>query len=91
MEFSLGAFEGLNERSAFGVGETEDYLIEVVPMIYNHRVVMTPKSCLDCYDYGWCFPSLLAAIAALRLWDPVTEREPIGFIKRVGAGDKRAL
>lgn len=72
------------ERQAYMVGETETHFIDIVPMIFNHRVVLTPKSFPLVYDAGWCYPSLLAAVAAVQVWDPAAEPEPVGYIKRVG-------
>lgn len=75
------------------VGEWGGYLIQVMPMIYTDRLVMTPKTCPLVYDYGWCYPKGAAAFLAALTWDPAEFGEPHGFIKRVGtprAADARA-
>lgn len=68
------------------IGEWRDYLIQVMPMIYNDRLVMTPKSRPYIYDWGWCFPKGSAAILAAAVWDPATQDEPAGYIKAVITG-----
>jgi hypothetical protein len=35
--------------------------------------------------YGWCFNGQLALMAAVALWDPETEDEPLGWHKRAGS------
>lgn len=72
----------LNDRRCYTIKETETHLVEVVPMIFNDRVVLTSKNFLDGYDHGWCFDKGGAAFAAAVVWDPNTEAEPIGFKKR---------
>lgn len=65
--------------------------VDVVTMIYNHRVVHTADGDLD-IEHGrrgilaaWCYQgrgidSMLAAITAAAVYDGTTE--PVGFIKR---------
>jgi hypothetical protein len=65
-------------------GEWGGYLIQVMPMIYNDRLVMTPKAHPFVYDYGWCYPKGPAALLAALTWDPDEFGEPHGFIKRIG-------
>lgn len=69
-------------RCAFMVKETDTHLVEIVPMIFNHRVVLTPKAHLDTYDAGWCYPSMATALQAVLGWDPATQPEPTGYVKR---------
>jgi hypothetical protein len=77
------------ERAVYEWGQTDTHLIDIIPMLFNHRVVLTPKADLRCYDVGWCYPSLVAAVDALAAWDPATEPEPVGYLKRIGFGDER--
>jgi len=75
------------------VGEWGGYLIQIMPMIYNDRLVMAPKRAPLLYDYGWCYPKGVAAMLAALTWDPAEFGEPHGFIKRIGpvrAADTRA-
>lgn len=73
------------------VKETATHYIDVVQMIYNWRIVTTPKDSPESYDRGWCFegrdvlPPLIAALA----WDPETEPEPTGWVKEVHTGRRR--
>lgn len=70
------------ERRAFTVAETEAYWIDVVPMIYNYRLVMTPKSAPGGYDFGWCYANMTDALLALFRWDPERDAEPSDYVKR---------
>lgn len=73
------------ERSCYTVAELDQYWVDICPMIYNHRVILTPKAFPEGYAVGWCYPNLLAAVAAVMTWDPSTDQpEPAGYIKRVG-------
>lgn len=62
------------------------YLVQVVPMIFNDRIVLTPEATPYVYDYGWCYDKGPAAILAVRAWDPETEAEPPGYKKAVVTG-----
>ena len=75
----------INDRSSWTLGETEHYFVDLLPMLYNHRVVLTPKTCLYAYDVGWCYPTREAALLAVILWHDPEGSEPVGAIKRVGA------
>ncbi len=74
----------IDEYGTMTVGEWKGYLIQILPMLFNDRIVMSPKSCPETYDYGWCFDKGGAAYLALAVWDPQEQAEPIGFKKRVG-------
>lgn len=82
----------LNDRGCYTVKETATHLVEVTPMIYNDRVVLTPKSCLLGYDAGWCYPKGGVAAWAALLFDPDTMDEPpVEFIKAVGSTPWKAM
>lgn len=76
------------------IAEWGGWWVQVMPMIFNDRVVLTPKACPWFVDYGWCYPKGAAAHLAVAAWDPETEAEPVGYIKAVGptrqAGDRAA-
>lgn len=72
-------------RAVFTVGETDTHFIEIIPMIHNHRVVLTPKNATYGYDVGWCYPNMDLAIAAVMLWYLTDATEPVDYIKRVPA------
>jgi hypothetical protein len=65
------------------VKEAATRYIDIVPMIYNWRIVTTYKD-RDCYDRGWCYAGRdpVTAILAAMAWDPDTEDEPQGWIKQ---------
>lgn len=72
--------------SGYLAGHVGGYLVHVMPMILNHRVVLTPDDDFYCYDAAWCYPDLVAAVAALNRWDPATEDAPPDYVKAVGLG-----
>jgi hypothetical protein len=72
------------------VGEWGGYLVQIMPMIFNDRLVLTPQSCLGVYDHGWCFDKGPAALLAALVWNPETEGEPVGYKKRATAGVRQA-
>lgn len=72
----------IDDYGTITMGEWKGYLIQILPMVFNMRIVMTPKDCQGVYDYGWCFDKGPAAFLALAVWDPETEAEPPGYKKR---------
>lgn len=68
------------------VAEYGGWLVQVMPMIFNNRVVLTPAAAPLGYDYGWCYPKGPAALVAVLAWDPETEAEPSGYIKAIRKG-----
>jgi hypothetical protein len=58
------------------------YYIQVMRMIVNHRIVMTPIDNTTGYEHGWCYPTMTAAVLALLAWNPDTDGEPPGYTKR---------
>lgn len=68
-------------RELYRAGETRTHLVDILPMIFNHRLVLTPKGQLTTYDAGWCYPSLDAVLDALRSWDPAGGGQPPGYLK----------
>jgi len=53
-------------------------------MIFNHRLVLTPKEMPLTYLVGWCYKSKAAALLVVQLWEDPEITEPIGATKRVG-------
>lgn len=70
------------------LGRWGGWTIDVCPMLFNDRVVLTPEACPLVYDYGWCFPTGGYAVAAALAWDPATEGEPAGYIKAINPFDR---
>lgn len=72
------------------VGRYGGWLVQIIPMIFNDRLVLTPLSCLGVYDFGWCYPKGGAAHLAALAWNPDAEGEPVGFIKAVHTQPRRS-
>lgn len=80
-----------DEHGTITIGRWGGWIVQIVPMIYNHRLVLSPEDAPEVYDYGWCYPqsdeyssSLPPALGAAIMWDPQTEGEPHGYIKAIG-------
>lgn len=72
------------------VKETATHYVEVIPMIYNWRIVRTPKASPLTYDRGWCYEgtgpeTFSAVVLAAWAWDGGDDTEPAGYFKRAGA------
>lgn len=65
------------------IGRWGGYLVQILPMLFNDRLVLTPEDAPMSYDYGWCYPKGGAAFLAAAVWNPETEGEPKGFIKSI--------
>ncbi len=69
---------------------TEHWIVSVAPMIFNDRVLLTSREEYPwTWTAGWCYDKGGAAGLAAAVWDPETEREPIGY-KKVAA-DARGI
>jgi hypothetical protein len=80
----------IDDYGTVTIGEWGGYYIQIMPMIFNDRIVMTPISAPYVYDHGWCFAKGGAAILAALIWNPETEPEPLGYKKRATAGQRTA-
>ena len=72
------------------LAEWDGWWVQVHPMLYGDRVVLTPKRSPLVYDYGWCYPKGGAAGIAVALWDPGTDGEPSGYVRAIGMRQRRA-
>lgn len=64
--------------------QTDTHYVHIMPMIYNHRVVLTPLDDLCGYDVGWCYPDLASAVAACVVWrHRGWDGEPRLYLKRI--------
>lgn len=70
-----------DDATAYRVGETETAFIEVVPMLFNDRIIIVPKSAPHTYDRFWCYQKGGAAILAALAWGGADDTEPVGWIK----------
>lgn len=60
---------------------------------FNIRVIGVPKDPAQAmgYDWGWCYPRDPEVVCQwLRVWDPLTQDEPMGWHKRPSALVRRA-
>jgi hypothetical protein len=65
------------------VAADKDHFYVLVPMFgNNYRLVLSPLEDISDWTYGWCYEGDLAPMLALRVWDPQTENEPVGWKKR---------
>lgn len=76
-------------HGAVTIGRWGGYLVQILPMIFNDRLVLTPESFPYIYDHGWCYPKGGAAHLAALAWDPGTEAEPAGYKKRATPGGRQ--
>ena len=70
---------------------TDAYHIDVLTMLYNFRIVTTPKAAPLVWDRGWCYfgndeATFVRAVLAALAWDGSDDSEPAGYDKRVGVG-----
>jgi hypothetical protein len=68
------------------VREHNGWKIQIIPMIFNDRLVLSAPDDVFGYSHGWCFDKGGAAILAALAWDLDTEDEPAGFKKRATPG-----
>ena len=81
-------------EGGYRIKETETHYIDVVRMLYNWRVVRTPKNSPLTWDRGWCYSgtgwdTLMAAALAAWNWDGGDDTEPPGWNKNVQTGEIR--
>lgn len=70
-----------DDGTAYRVGETASAFIEVVPMLFNDRIIVVPKEAPLTYGRFWCYQKGGAAIFAALAWDGSDDTEPVGWIK----------
>lgn len=71
-----------SESGSYRIKEGEDWVVSVCPMFFNDRILFSyrdeyPRT----YSAAWCFDKGGAAALAAAVWDPDTEREPVGYKK----------
>lgn len=72
------------------VAETDHEVWMSVPMAFgNFRLIGMPRAKHGMEQdwnpwWGWCYRGELALMAALAVWDPNTQDEPLGWHKRAG-------
>lgn len=82
-------------EGGFRALETETHYVEIMRMLFNWRLVTTPKSCPLTHDSGWCYPggtgarALHRVIQAAMEWGGDLSTEPKGWMKNVMTGEYR--
>lgn len=66
---------------SFRIKEGDDWVISIMPMIFNDRVIFSYKDEYPNYSAGWCYDKGGAAALAAAAWDPDTQRKPVGYKK----------
>lgn len=70
------------EIQGLTLAEDDQHLYDAVPMLLNWRLLVTPKATPGMWTYGWCYDGRTPIAAALKVWDPQTQNEPLGWKKR---------
>lgn len=82
-------FKFVPEVAGWLVKDTENWRVFVVPMIFNHRVLLsTHEEWKTGWSAGWCYGSKDEAFLAAYVFDPENEMDPPGF-KKLAADSRR--
>jgi hypothetical protein len=79
----------------FRVKETGTHYIDVLRMLYNWRITITPKEGSASFRLrSWCYAgtdvyAFTAAVVAVVMWDGAADTEPVGWNKNVQTGEWR--
>ena len=72
-------------RDGVRIKTVGDFHIDVIPMIFNDRIVTVPVDATDGhYTRYWCYQKGAAAILAAEAWDGSEDTEPVGWKKAHG-------
>jgi hypothetical protein len=76
----------------FRVRETETHYIDVAEMLFNWRVVATPKNFPYVYDAAYCYvgkdvPTFMRAVLGARVWGGPGTGDPPGYDKNPMTGE----
>jgi hypothetical protein len=71
------------------------HYVDILVMLYNYRVVLTPVDRPMMIDRHWCYAgrtraTLLRAVVAVHAWDGSPDTEPYGWNKNGQTGQWRA-
>lgn len=76
------------DGGSFIVRRDGEVVIEVVPMIFNWRLLVATEDAFGrWYEHGYCYfgtgpDALLRALAAAEVWDDPLNTEPVGYDKK---------
>ena len=63
---------------------TDEWVVLVERMIFNHRIVLVDREAWEndrARTAGWCYDTAEAAFLAAEVFDPATQRAPVGYKK----------
>lgn len=69
---------------ALTIGVWGGWKVKITPMIDSDYLVLAPKKIPGTFDYAWVYPTGDHALRAAYTWDPATEAEPPGYLRRIG-------
>jgi hypothetical protein len=79
----------LHDNLALTIGRWGGWLVQVMPVLYNDRLVLTPQAAPDtAFDHGWCYPKGGAAVLAAAIWRPDRQGAPAGYLKQATQRDR---
>lgn len=72
-----------SEAETMVVKVTDSWIVSVTPMIFNDRILLARREDWPGRGYtaGFCYDKGPAAALAAAVWDPETERYPVGYKK----------
>lgn len=76
----------IDDYGVMTLGEWGGYLVQIMEMAFNHRLILTPANGIGGYDHGWCYDKGGVALLAALAWNPDSQGEPLGFKRRATAG-----
>jgi hypothetical protein len=74
----------VDEVGTLTIGSYGGWAVQCHRMLFNWRLILGLPGA-QVYDFGWCYASIEALVAAVQVWQPQTEAEPLGFLKRATA------
>jgi len=89
---TTGPFKAI--EGGYRIKETATHYIDIVRMLFNWRLCLTPKASPLTYDRSWCYAgtsdqSFMAAALAALAWDGADDTEPEGWNKNNQTGEWR--
>ncbi len=70
------------------------HYVDILAMIVNYRIVLTPKDDPTCYVRYWCYSgndlaAFIVVMLAAFAWDGALDSEPLGWNKNGQTGERR--
>jgi len=75
----------LNDREGLTVAEDDLFFYDILmPPLWGVTLVMTPKGQRLFWSYGWKFEDFHRLKTSMEKWQPQTQNEPLGWVRRMG-------